>query len=129
MRKLKVKFDNKTGELVLRVHVHDFSDLRTQAELHIYDRLKETLDDETRAFYEGVLKFSKDLDKLIDMQWRPYLYEDDLPLTKMTKEERKAYVTDLVKERQLIEKVLEMALAEAAETRKAKGLVKCLPKP
>ena len=52
MRKLKVKFDNKTGELVLRVHVHDFSDLRTQAELRIYDRLKETLDDETRAFYE-----------------------------------------------------------------------------
>ncbi len=118
MRRLKVDVDLDSGYVILKMPVRDFKELSVAASLHCYDGADQARkkDDEFErnqdlAYHRGLLLFLKGVEQLIDMQVRPFIYEDPLPYTRCSKAVRRRDIEAEKKERLLLDKIIDEALA------------------
>jgi hypothetical protein len=117
MRRLKVDIDLDSGFVVMKMPVRDFEQIATAACCHCYDRRRVAEADEragasreeTKNYYNGLLHFVKGVEKLIEMQERPWKYEDPIPLITRDAKTRRAEVEQDRYERQLLDRIVEEA--------------------
>lgn len=128
MRRLKVDVDLDSGSVVIKTTIWDFGELATAAALNCYDSIEADRKlkpphraEEALAYHKGLLAFIRGIEELIRMQRWPDTCEDPIPLIARSVKERWAAVEQERKERQLLDKITDEALATA----RAKPLV-CL---
>ena len=119
MRRLKVDVDLDSGYVILKMPVSDFSEVATAAVLNCFDSINrdnkvEDLDERQRglAYHKGLLAFICGIETLIKMQRYPNICEDPIPLIDRPTKERWLLVQQEKYERQLLDRILEQALAE-----------------
>lgn len=129
MRRLKVDVDLDSGYVIMKMPVRDFREVAVAASLNCHagvtkeraavdygDRALPRLNGAPLteyAYHEGLLHFIAGIEKLIDMQARPYIYEDPIPLITREVKARRDEVEQARRERQLLDRIIEMALADA----------------
>ena len=109
MRRLKVDVDLDSGSLVVKGKLNDFGEIFTYAIVHCAQQAtvcRNIRDMDGAARYTGTIHFVHGVKKLIEMQKYPSEYEDNLPLTSLSKQERHELV------------LLERIRREALRTRK-----------
>jgi hypothetical protein len=111
VRRLKVDVDLDSGSVVIKTTVQDFLVVSTAAALRCYEGISETSNRERMVYHQGVLHFVKGIETLISMQTRPDAYEDPIPLLNKTTKQRWAAVEHEKLERQLLDKIINEALA------------------
>ena len=121
MRRLKVDVDLDSGYVVLKLPVRDFKEVAVAATLNCYDgreRGRKDSDPEYVAYHNGLLHFIKGIECLIDMQTWPNAFEDPIPLIQRGVKERRAAVEHEIRERKLLDQIMETAIAEAKARKK-----------
>jgi len=118
--KMRVRLDSYTGEVNLKISFHTLRELLNGATINAYDMLKSIKNDNELSelqkerelsYYNGKIHTIKAIEALIDHQLRPFLYEDtDCVDHTLTKVQRLVKVKEEIKERKLLESLVENAL-------------------
>ncbi len=118
---IRVRLDNVTGEVNLRIPYSELSQVLTAAALNCFECISEAQKasdvaqvgqkDETLAYHQGLLNFVKGIELLVDAQGKcgkPRTLDQD-PLTrKRSVKQRREAVQQAKKERQLIDGLLDV---------------------